>query len=207
MTVPHIAGGIEIRIATMSALPANKPGLRDTVAPGDMPAGVAPLRGVSGIDRHHPAAFGFGFVLQKALQLRKRPGVESPFRFPAPGLDPAADVGEVLNDDDCPRINAGYDPFRENVVAIPSEPPIAAREASQPALCRLRAVGLQLPLETETALDDFAPVPLAEELAGRGDRRVSDAQIDAEGGTGPPSRSGPPWQPPDPGHKPRSRAG
>jgi hypothetical protein len=184
VTVSDVPRTVEISVAAMRTLPTTEQGLRSAVTAGDVPAGVTPLAGVPGINPDHAAALRRGLVLQEALQLGEAPGVQSPFGFPTPGFDAATEVGEVLDNDDRAGRNPVHDAPGENVVAIPSEPQIAAREASQVPLGTLRAVGLQLPFATQPALDDLAPVLLTEELPVRGDGGVSNAQIDAEGSAG-----------------------
>jgi hypothetical protein len=136
---------------------------------------------MSRVHSDYPAPQSLGFVLQKAFQLGERPGVQPAFRFPTTGLDPSSNIRQILNDDRAAGLDALNDPFGEDVIAIPSEPLLAAREAAKAPFGTLRAVGLQSTPETEAALDDFAPLLLAEELPLRGDGGTSDAEIDAEG--------------------------
>jgi hypothetical protein len=149
MLIPDVTSGIEIGVALMRTLTTAEGGLRDAIAAGDVPADAAPLRGVPGIHLHHAAALRLGFIFDEALQLREAPRMQSPSGFAAPGLDAAADVREILEDDDRARLGPANDLFREGMIAIPSEPHVAAREASKVPFGALRAVSLQFLLEAQ----------------------------------------------------------
>lgn len=163
-----------------TALTTEELGLRPAIAPVGVAATVAPLRGVPRIDGDDLAGESLRLVLKKALELGEAPRVQSTFGFATPGLDPAADVGEVFDHDSGAWLNATQDRSRKHVVAIPSETLLASSEASKMPAGTLRAVGLQITPESEDAIGHFLPPTLAVKAVVGGDGGVSDAQVHAD---------------------------
>ena len=180
MSVADVSSSIEIGVDVMTTLTTEKLALGTPVATIGESARIAPLRGVAGIYRDDTAATRLGLVLQEGLELPEAPLMQAALAFPSGGLDAPADVREVLNDNCGSWINTINNAFAQNVVAIPPEPRSAAREASQVALGRLGAVGLQPATQPEGALIYFAPVTPSVELVVRGDGGVCDPKVNAD---------------------------
>lgn len=161
----------------ISTAAAEKLRLGRAVAPVGKPAAVAPLGGMSWVNRDYLATTSFGLVLQEALELGEAPRVKSPLSFTARGLGPSPDVNQVLHHNGSARLNAFEDRGRQNVIAVPSEALFASSEASKVPLGTLRTVGLQCASEAKGAFDYFFHVPIAVETVVGGDGGVGDAEV------------------------------
>lgn len=128
----------------MSASDANKIRLTFPVGLLHMPASIAPLAGVVGIDKDHRNADHLRFVGNKLAQLEKRP-----VAVPRPlicALDPRprTDALEVFQSNRPVRAFGSLNnALRNYVVGIGLKPALFAGNLFQFAACRLRALALQ----------------------------------------------------------------
>lgn len=129
----------------MSASDANKIRLTFPVGLLHMPASIAPLAGVVGIDKDHRNADHPRFVGNKLAQLEERP-----VAVPRPlicALDPRprADALEVFQSNRPVRAFGSLNnALRNYVVGIGLKPALLAGNLFQLAASRLRALALQL---------------------------------------------------------------
>lgn len=119
------------------------------------------MTGVNG-DNLHPRLQRF--IAEEATKLGERPTVKSALSFAVSSLYPVTNLGQVLNHDSCSWGGALHNAPRENVVIVPVEAKLLARQFLQMAFGRLRSFGLEFLLDAKVAPIDFLPVALPEEL-------------------------------------------
>lgn len=138
-----------------TAFTAKELGLGLTVAPIDVAASVASLAGLSGVYHHDLTTESFRFVLKKAPELGKAPGVKSATGFPMIDFNPISDVGKVFKHDSGSWLNIPDNRTGNNVVAIPSESLFTTSKASKVSFSSLRPIGLQVTSEAKYLFDNF----------------------------------------------------
>ncbi len=120
-------------------------------------------------------------VGKEAAQLSECPAMQTAHLFAMPPPNPAPDFAKVLNHDGCPDRGTVNNAVAENMITIPVETQLLARQLAKMAVSRLCSFGLQLSFNTEVAAVYFFPVGSAVELALRCYRRMVDTQIYAYG--------------------------
>src|SRR5438045_1656723 len=136
------------------------------------------LRSVARINRHHLHCGFLGFVGEEVPEL-----AESPAMQPATGfgflleLGPVSKLGQVFYHDGCARGGPLHDAFGENMVAIPVESPLPARQLSEVAFGRLCSFGLQLTPDTEITPVYFFPGFSSQEFPFGSDRWMVEAEV------------------------------
>jgi hypothetical protein len=147
-----VPGSIPIRVNLIAAGQAQENRLSRSIPLMHEAASGAPLRRVTRIDANHFAPDFLCLVGREGSKLPVTPGMMPPALFPAPLLCPAADVGEVFEDNNAARFHALDNPFAQNMVAIFPKPCLPAAYLLQMTLCRLAAFGLKLATKPEVPL-------------------------------------------------------
>jgi hypothetical protein len=102
------------------------------------------LTAVSGMEVQTLKACGFGFVVDKGLELAKTPPMESRSQ-PFTRFDPPTDIRQILQDNRPCFLSYGlfYDLFTDGMVNMPHAAAFSARDFLQQLFCRRRTVGLK----------------------------------------------------------------
>jgi hypothetical protein len=179
-----VPGSIPIRVNLIAAGQAQENRLSRSIPLMHEAASGAPLRRVTRIDANHFAPDFLCLVGREGSKLPVTPGMMPPALFPAPLLCPAADVGEVFEDNNAARFHALDNPFAQNMVAIFPKPCLPAAYLLQMTLCRLAAFGLKLATKPEVPLFNLLPSFLSKKDAVGQDGGSVDAEIDADDMTG-----------------------
>ncbi len=146
----------------------------------DMSAAGAGAGGVARVDFHHGHAEHLRLVLDKALQLMKRPAVQRrPLRPSSPY--PVTDALELFEGNALTgAFSLGDDVFADLVVDIGGKAAFFARELAQTATARLRAFALQPLAQTALAVADAFDMAALVDFAHAVDGDVGDAQVNAK---------------------------
>ena len=143
-----IAGRIEVSMQLIAAFPTDKATTGAPICTGGMPAAAACLRGMSRVDHDHRQAALLGLVLDKALELRERPGVDAALSFgPALRLRSLPNVLEVFQHDRRAWLRRHGNLFGEHMVAVATETHLLVAHTLEVAFGRLAALLLQRSLE------------------------------------------------------------
>jgi hypothetical protein len=150
------------------------------VVAGLMPTATTRLRGMSRVHRDHRTTALFCLVREKGFELGERPAMQASLgrRF-ARGFCPLADSGEVFEDYSATRRDALGKLFGQDVVTVAPESGLRVSETAQVPPGTFGPPLLQRPFEPEVAPLGRFPGFLAQKLVGRGDRRVCQAQVNA----------------------------
>src|SRR4051794_35462838 len=102
----------------MTALLATELALALPVGSLNVPASVAPLRRVAGIDPDHAAADRLCLVFQKRAELTETPGVQPSLSIVLAALHAGPDVRQLLNNNRTARRQPLEDRLGEHVIAV-----------------------------------------------------------------------------------------
>jgi hypothetical protein len=162
-----VASAIQVGIEMKTTVPTLEYALRTAVVAGDVSAAATPLRSVSRVNRNDHTTPFLGFVPDKALELRERPGVHSALGRTSPfRLHPLTDVFEVLQDNRSALTDRLNDLPGEHMIAVAPEASLPPPHPFEMASGRLCALLLQRPLEVEQPSFDCLPRFLAQEAVG-----------------------------------------
>jgi hypothetical protein len=180
----HIAGGVEVSVDFVAAGLALKDRLRRPIVPIYVPALVAALTRLPGIDGIHHSARRFSLVCSEASKLRVAPRVVPSSLLASSLFRAGADLGQVLDHNHASRSCALDHLLGENVVAIAPKPSPSARHLLEVPLGRLRAFGLQLAIEPEVPVFNLLAVFISEKFRLRCHGRAVDPKINPNDPTG-----------------------
>ncbi len=147
-----------------------------------MPATRTRLAGVGRVDLDHLDATRFGFVGKKALELSKRPAMETALiahilvLLAAPDLGCFADILEVLNSNGTAWGGVLNNAFGKDMIVISSLPKLLARKLFQVPFSRRRAFFLKGSTETEDAAFLLFPTTISQEITLGSDCRAIQSQ-------------------------------
>lgn len=171
-----VPGRVQVGVEAKATTGATKFALALAAAAITLAATAALLAGVTRIDGHDVDADQFGLVVDKALESREAPGVQSAPLFPA-GLHAGPDVGQIFHRDGRSPLNRRDDLFGQNVVAVAAKTVYPAGQLFEMSLGRLGAFRLEGALDPEVPILDFAPMPLSEKLVVACNRRAPNPEV------------------------------
>jgi len=127
----------------------------------------AGLAGIGRVNKLNPDIGSLRFISNKGLQLRPGPSME-PGAYPFTGLDPFANIGQVLHGDGAAFVSYC---FRNNsladfVVDMVYMPGFAAGDFLQQLSCRLRAVALKPGTKSKVSVAVMSQLAATEYLSG-----------------------------------------
>ena len=145
-----------------------------------MPAPAARLGGMSRVNRNHRTTPFFGFVLNKRLELGKRPAMHATAGCGlALDLGACANIGQVFQHQRGTRLGSSHDLFAEDVIGVPTKARLLVAYPLQVALGALAALLLQRSFQVEQLAFNRLPAALAQEVIVRRDGRTHQAQVNA----------------------------
>ncbi len=139
-----------------------------------------------GVNDGYPDTTLLRFVGGKVIQLGKRPTMQLPLvldvlvLYAAPHVGGISDVGEVLKNEGTACGGMLNEVFGEDMICVPAESPLLARQLLEMSFRRLCSFGLQLSLETKTTAFDLFPVLASQEAATRGHSGAIEAKINPD---------------------------
>src|SRR5581483_9445930 len=177
MLFSDILTGIVIGIERVATLAAKEEALRTTIIPSLIPTTRARLRRVARINTLHTHTFCLSLILDKGVQLSKRPGVQPTLPHTFALSRTFSNIGQVLKDNRTAGCAVFYDAFGEDMIVVFALPKQFATQLFEMSLCRFGAFGLQLTTKTEDAALLLFPSPFSQELLVGGDSGVVQAKI------------------------------
>ncbi len=168
---------IEIGIQAIPTFSTEEETLRPTIGTGLVPTATTRLLGMTRVNLDHGDPTFLSFVGNEVVQLGKRPTVQAPFGLFPPDLGAFPNIGEVLKDNRCPWLSALYDAFGEDMICVPVEMSLLARQLLEMSLRVLRSIGLQLSADTEVATVNLFPMLASQKPTLGSDSRAIESQV------------------------------
>src|SRR6266576_262220 len=179
----NVVAGVQVSIELIPALTAEEEALRTAIGTVSMPTTRAGLTGMPGVNLGHLDTAFLCLVHGKIVQLGKCPAVQLPLVLDILVLLASAhmrrltNIGEVLKDEGSSWRGVLNEAFGENMICVPAESPLLARQLLEMSFRRLCSFGLQLSLDTKTTALDLFPVLASQEAASRGHSGAIEAKI------------------------------
>jgi len=175
----NVTRPVQVGVQLKAALSTVEPSAGAAIVTGDVPAAATSLRGMPGINPGHRTAPLFSFVLDKGLQLSKRPRVQSAALSAVALLSSATDIGQVLQDKRSAFGDASGNFLGEDVVAVATEASLSPSESAQVTIGGLSTLLLEAAPELKQARLNASPAVLSQELIVGGDGGLRQSQVNA----------------------------
>ena len=125
-------------------------------------------------------------VRGEIVQLGKRPTVQLPLvldvlvLLASTQMRRLTNIGEVLEDEGSPWRSVLNEAFGEDMICVPAESPLLARQLLEMSFRRLCSFGLQLSFETEATTLDFFPVRASQEASIGGHSGAVETEVNPD---------------------------
>lgn len=184
--LPNVVAGVQVSIELIPTLAAEEETLRTAIGTALIPTTRAGLTGMPGVNLDHLDTAFLCLVRGEIVQLGKRPTVQLPLVWDVLVLLASAqrrrltNIGEVLEDEGSTGRSVLNEAFGEDMICVPAESPLLARQLLEMSFRRLCSFGLQLSFETEATTLDFFPVRASQEVSVGGHSRAIEAQVNPD---------------------------
>jgi len=182
----NILGGVEISIQAVAALAAEEETLRTAIGTMLITTTRTGLTGMPGVNDGYPDTTLLRFVGGKVIQLGKRPTMQLPLvldvlvLLASTQMRRLTNIGEVLEDEGSPCRGVLNEAFGEDMICVPAESPLFARQLYEMSFRRLCSFGLQLAFETEATTLYFFPVRASQEASIGGHSGMVETEVNPD---------------------------
>jgi len=182
----NVVAGVQVSIELIPALAAEEETLRTAIGTVLIPTTRAGLTGMPGVNLDHLDPAFLCLVRGEIVQLGKRPTVQLPLVLDVLVLLASAhmrrltNIGEVLKDEGSSWRGVLNEAFGEDMICVPAESPLLARQLHEMSFRRLCSFGLQLSLETEATTLDFFPVRASQEASIGGHSGAIETEVNPD---------------------------